>query len=79
MTTPAERSGALEAVERIVNRGDGEVVDQTLAVLGRLYPGVSLLDDGTLHLEGAGAEDDALLRRVATLISAESAKRSPRT
>ena len=77
MTTAAERSGALEAVERIVNRGGDDVVGETLAVLGRLYPSVSLREDGMLEAEGAD-DDDALLGRVATLISAESAKRFPR-
>ena len=77
MTTPAERNGALEAIERIVNRGD-DVVGETLAVLGRLYPSVSLREDGSLEAVGAKEDDEALLGRAASLISSESAKRSPR-
>jgi hypothetical protein len=40
LTSPHERNGALEAVERIVNRGGeaDEVLRETLAVLGKLYP-----------------------------------------
>lgn len=40
MTTEHERNGALEAVDRIVNRGGDadDVLREALAVLGRLYP-----------------------------------------
>jgi hypothetical protein len=64
------RSGALEAVERIVNRGGDDVVAGTLAVLGRLYPSVTLRDDGTIVADGTNEPDTVLLRRVAVLISA---------
>ena len=44
MTTEHERSGALDAVERIVNRGGDadDVLRQVVEVLSRLYPYVSL-------------------------------------
>jgi hypothetical protein len=64
------RSGALEAVERIVNRGGDDVTAETLAVLGRLYPSVTLRDDGTIVADGTNEADTVLLRRVAVLISA---------
>jgi hypothetical protein len=64
------RNGALEAVERIVNLGGGDVVQETLTVLGRLYPSVSLRDDGTIAATGSTEADAAFLRRVAVLISA---------
>jgi hypothetical protein len=40
LTSAHERNGALEAVDRIVNRGGAadEVLGETLAVLRRLYP-----------------------------------------
>ena len=68
MTTAHERSGALEAVERIVNRG-GDVVGETVAVLERLYGLVDIRNDGTITAEDATADDEVLLRRVAVLIS----------
>jgi hypothetical protein len=69
VTTPTERSGALEAIERIVNRGEADVVAETLAVLERLYPSVELRA-GTLTVERPAAEDEPFLRRVTILISA---------
>jgi hypothetical protein len=49
MTTEYERNGALEAVDRIVNRGGDadEVLAETLAVLRTLYPRAAIrFDDG---------------------------------
>ena len=73
MTTPGGRSGALEAVERIVNRGGPDVVAETLDVLRRLYGSAALGPDGTIHVPGATADDDELLARVAVLVSAHLA------
>jgi hypothetical protein len=64
-----ERNGALEAVDRIVNRGAGDVVGEVLAVLSRLYGSVELHADGTLAAERATEDDSALLARIALLIS----------
>lgn len=49
MTTEHERNGALEAVDRIVNRGGAadDVLRETLAVLDKLYPYAAIrFDDG---------------------------------
>ncbi len=53
MTTADERNGALEAVDRIVNRGgDAEdVLRETLAVLDKLYPQAAIRFDD-VHQEG---------------------------
>jgi hypothetical protein len=69
VTTPTERSGALEAIERIVNRGEN-VVERSLVALSSLYTSVELRADGTIAAEGASDHDEAFLRRVETLISA---------
>jgi hypothetical protein len=69
MTSEHERAGALEAVDRIVNRGGADVVGETLAVLARLYGSAELRDDGTLGAPMTTEDDDAFLRRVAVLIS----------
>ena len=57
MTPEQERAGALEAIERIVNRGgdDGEVLNAVRAVVDKLDPDA--------------AEDAAFAARVATLTS----------
>ena len=57
MTPEQQRAGALEAIERIVNRGgdDHEVLGAVRAVLDKLEPGA--------------AEDAAFAARVATLTS----------
>jgi hypothetical protein len=78
-----QRNGALEAIDRIVNRGGGDVVTEALAVLSRVYGSVQLGDDGTISAENATEDDAAFLRRVAVLISAhvpsaENAQRFPR-
>jgi hypothetical protein len=55
LTSPHERNGALEAVDRIVNRGGeaDEVLRETLAVLGQLYPSVAIrLPDEPEHEHG---------------------------
>jgi hypothetical protein len=70
VTTPHERDGALAAVERIVNRGSGDVVAETLALLRRLYADVELGADGSIVAAGATEDDAPFLRRVAVLISA---------
>lgn len=46
MTSAHERDGALEAVDRIVNRGGvaDEVLRETLAVLRKLYPYAAIRD-----------------------------------
>jgi hypothetical protein len=53
MTTEHERNGALEAIDRIVNRGGeaDEVLDETLTVLRRLYPYATIRFDDD-HEEG---------------------------
>jgi hypothetical protein len=52
VTTEQERRGALEAVDRILNRGGDadEVLRQVLAVLQRLYPyaAISFVERGEL-------------------------------
>jgi hypothetical protein len=52
VTTEHERTGALDAVERIVNRGGeaDDVLRQVVDVLSRLYPYVSIwfVEDGAL-------------------------------
>jgi hypothetical protein len=71
MTTEQERRGALEALERIVNRG-GEPADvrrEARAVLDRLYPGAQIDPDGRLHVPAAAEADGAFLKRYATLLS----------
>ncbi len=58
MTPEQQRAGALEAIERIVNRGgdDEEVLEAVLGVVSKL---------------GAGTADDAaFVKRVTTLVSA---------
>jgi hypothetical protein len=65
-----QRNGALEAVERIVNRGGENVVGEVLALLERLYPSVFLRDDGTIVAPGSTEADAAFLERVTILISA---------
>ena len=57
MTPEQQRAGALEAIERIVNRGgdDDEVLDAVSAVVGTL--------------DRAAADDAAFAARVATLTS----------
>jgi hypothetical protein len=54
VTTAHERNGALEAVDRIVNRGGEpeDVLREALAVLGRLYPHAAIRFDD-MHWEGA--------------------------
>jgi hypothetical protein len=58
MTPEQQRAGALEAIERIVNRGgdDDQVLQAVRAVVGRLEPLV--------------ADDAAFVARVTTLVSA---------
>ena len=53
MTTEHERSGALEAVDRIVNRGGDadDILREALAVLDKLYPHAAIRFDGE-HQEG---------------------------
>jgi hypothetical protein len=70
VTTAHERNGALEAVERIVNRGGDDVVVEVLGVLRRIYASAYLADDGTIAAAGSTNEDRPFLERVATLISA---------
>jgi len=65
-----QRNGALEAIDRIVNRGGDDVVTEALAVLSRIYGSVELGDDGTISAENATEDDEALLARVALLLSA---------
>ena len=97
-----QQRGALEAIDRLLNRGGDadDILREVVAVLGRLYPDVALffvdgdrlthgpklgeagLDprrvfpvsfQGTKVAElqvAVGAEDDAFLERVATLVSA---------
>jgi hypothetical protein len=65
-----QRNGALEAVDRIVNRGGDDVVAEALGVLSRIYGSVELGDDGTISAENATEDDEALLARVALLLSA---------
>jgi len=74
------RNGALEAVDRIVNRGGDDVVPEVLTVLSRLYGSVELRDDGTIiAAEHATEADVALLARVAVLISAHVTPRKTRS
>ena len=60
MTPDQQRAGALEAIERIVNRGgdDDEVLSAVRTVLDKLDP--------------AAAEDAAFAARVATLTASYS-------
>jgi hypothetical protein len=60
MTPEQRRAGALEAIERIVNRGgdDDDVLSAVRAVLDKLDP--------------VAAEDAAFVARVATLTSSYS-------
>jgi hypothetical protein len=60
MTLEQQRAGALEAIERIVNRGgdDDDVLSAVRAVLDKLDP--------------VAAEDAAFVARVATLTSSYS-------
>ena len=80
MTALQDQRGALEAIERIVNRGgDPEaVLEQSVGVLRRLYPDAAIVCE---RRDGAGvaaidvgteppAEDREFLDRVATLVSA---------
>ena len=62
MTSEQQRAGALEAIERIVNRG-GNADDVLTAVHGV----VSKLDPDT-------ADDTAFVARVTTLVSAYSTR-----
>ena len=73
------RNGALEAVDRILNRGGDDVVPEVLTVLSRLYGSVELRDDGTIAAEHATEADEALLARVAVLISAHVTPRKTRS
>ena len=73
------RNGALEAVDRIVNRGGGDVVPEVLTVLSRLYGSVELRADGTIAAEHAREADAAFLERVAMLISAHVTPRKTRS
>ena len=64
MTTEHQRTGALDAVERIVNRGGeaDDVLRQAVDVLSRLYPYVSIWfveDDRLVQGPLAGAATDA--------------------
>ena len=64
MTTEHERTGALDAVDRIVNRsGDADdVLRQVVDVLSRLYPYVSIWfveDDGLVQGPLSGEAADA--------------------
>jgi hypothetical protein len=68
MTTEHERRGALEAVERIANRGESDALAETLLVLRGLYPDVEL-DGGLFRASDATPEDRNLLDRVALLVS----------
>ena len=77
MTTEDERRGALEAVERIVNRGEN-VVDETLAALRRLYPAVALVD-GRFSAPALETDDEALLERARVLVSAHLPPRKTRS
>ena len=58
MTPEQQRSGALEAIERIVNRGgaDDEVLEAVQGVVSKLDP--------------VTADDAAFVARVTTLVSA---------
>lgn len=75
MTSQSERNGALEAIERILNRGGDphDVVRQVVDVLGRLYgyaainvvgerkPAVGRQPDSSVHrIEFQGTEVAAL-------------------
>jgi hypothetical protein len=80
VTTEQDRRGALEAVERIVNRGGEDVLGETLAALRRLYPTIEVRD-GAFELAAASDDDRRLLDRVGVLVShftAENAKRFQR-
>jgi hypothetical protein len=68
VTTEHERRGALEAVERIVNRGEADGLAATLEVLRRLYPDVEL-EGGVFRASAVTSEDRELLDRVAVLVS----------
>jgi uncharacterized cupin superfamily protein len=75
VTTAHERRGAIEAVERIVNRGGeaDDVLRQVVDVLSRVYPygSIRIVEDGVLVQVGPiTADDRAFLERVATLVSA---------
>jgi hypothetical protein len=64
VTTEHQRTGALDAVERIVNRGGeaDDVLRQVVDVLARLYPYVSIWfveDDGLVQGPLAGEATDA--------------------
>jgi hypothetical protein len=64
LTTEHQRTGALDAVERIVNRGGDadDVLRQAVDVLSRLYPYVSIWfveDDGLVQGPLAGDATDA--------------------
>jgi hypothetical protein len=64
VTTEHERTGALDAVDRIVNRGGDadDVLRQVVDVLSRLYPYVSIWfveDDGLVQGPLAGEATDA--------------------
>ncbi|MEP7334784.1 MAG: hypothetical protein ABI717_03295 [Actinomycetota bacterium] len=84
MTTDHQRNGALEAVERIVNRGgeNEDVLDETLVVLRKLYPhaAIRLSDEiAELEVEGTTPDDAVFLNRVATLVSAYCRPRKMRS
>jgi hypothetical protein len=70
-----DRRGALEALERILNRG-GEpevVLGQVVSVLEGLYDHVAIrpLEDGSVSIEAEplGEADGEFLQRVALIIS----------
>ena len=71
MTTESDRRGALEALDRIVNRGGDadDVLRSALAVLGRLYPyaAIRFVEDGEL-VAGPSVGDVAGSGRVAPIV-----------
>jgi hypothetical protein len=71
VTTETDRRGALEALDRILNRGGDadDVLRSALAVLGRLYPyaAIRFVEDGEL-VAGPSVGDVAGPGRVAPIV-----------
>ena len=69
MTSQSERNGALEAIERILNRGDDadDVLRLVVDVLGRLYAyaGITFVKEGKLVAgPSAGADSEGSAHRI---------------
>jgi hypothetical protein len=72
VTTESDRRGALEALERIINRGGDadDVLRSALAILGRLYPyaAVRFVERGELVAgPSVGAQTDPRAAQVAEI------------